>query len=101
LDGNCSSAISAVANASVITHSSWPVIPFLGIESALSTGDTGTFDPALGRDQDQGKISRQKSDFQGRVAKSRSAGGQIAQKKTHSSARLAAQAANNASDSVI
>jgi hypothetical protein len=35
LDGNCSSAISAVANASVITHSSWPVIPFLGIESVL------------------------------------------------------------------
>src|SRR5260370_5477063 len=29
--GSCSSAISAVANASVITHSSWPVIPFLGI----------------------------------------------------------------------
>src|SRR6266403_1878598 len=29
--GSCSSATSAVANASVITHSSWPVIPFLGI----------------------------------------------------------------------
>src|SRR6266851_7472548 len=29
--GSCSNAISAVANASVTTHSSWPVIPFLGI----------------------------------------------------------------------
>src|SRR5258706_10795813 len=29
--GSCSSATSAVANASVTTHSSWPVIPFLGI----------------------------------------------------------------------
>src|SRR5216684_1953790 len=38
--GSCSSAFSAVANASVTTHSSWPVIPFLGI-SALP------HDPAL------------------------------------------------------
>jgi hypothetical protein len=29
--GSCSSATNAVANASVTTHSSWPVIPFLGI----------------------------------------------------------------------
>src|SRR5665647_74309 len=29
--GSCSSATSAVARASVITHSSWPVIPFFGI----------------------------------------------------------------------
>ena len=29
--GSCSSATSAVASASVITHSSWPVIPFFDI----------------------------------------------------------------------
>src|ERR1700738_2265229 len=33
--GSCSSAIGAVANASVTTHSSWPVIPFLGIQTVL------------------------------------------------------------------
>src|SRR6266404_8191669 len=32
--GSCSSATSAVANASVTTHSSWPVIPFFGIRSS-------------------------------------------------------------------
>jgi hypothetical protein len=28
--------MSAVANASVTTHSSWPVIPFRGIQTVLS-----------------------------------------------------------------
>src|SRR5215831_5334175 len=30
-EGSCSSATKAVARASVTTHSSWPVTPFLGI----------------------------------------------------------------------
>jgi hypothetical protein len=29
--------MSAVASASVMTHSSWPVIPFLGIQTVLSS----------------------------------------------------------------
>ena len=35
---SCSSAISAVANASVTTHSSWPVIPFFGMRTPHRVG---------------------------------------------------------------
>jgi hypothetical protein len=55
--GSCSSAMIAVANASVTTHSSWPVIPFLGIRLSLSSLLVRVH-PSQGRRQDAGQSSR-------------------------------------------
>ena len=44
---SCSSATSAVASASVTTHSSWPVIPFFGMATRiLCQGNGSKFRPA-------------------------------------------------------
>src|SRR6516162_5713850 len=72
--GSCSSAINAVANASVITHSSWPVIPFLGIVTVLSPSPATRSHPVQEHfDQARantvpGKISRRTRRLQDRSA---------------------------------
>src|SRR4029077_13275456 len=97
--------IRAVANASVTTHSSWPVIPFRGIETVLSPlSETLDLLAQLQRvtrppgNRDQGQIS-------GEITKpSRPAGDRrppSPHKNAHSSARFAAQATSSASDSVV